>query len=93
MNFGGSDPEQTSDNCHLSPLHKTNSRIYVGDSIVRKTDSTLTKNEGIVVCSPGTRIEQVTQRGNHGAWKWRVHTGPYRDEQRRQGRNYRDILS
>ena len=35
---------------------KRNSTRYVGDSIVRKTDSTLNKDEDIVVCLPGARI-------------------------------------
>ena len=41
---------------------KRNSTIYVGDSIVRKTDSTLNRDEDIVVCLPGARIEHVTER-------------------------------
>ena len=41
---------------------KRNSTIYVGDSIVRKTDSTLNKDDDIVVCLPGARIEHVTER-------------------------------
>ena len=41
---------------------KRNSRIYVGDSIVRKTDIRLSKGEDIVVCLPGARIEHVTER-------------------------------
>ena len=41
---------------------KRNSRIYVGDSIVRKTDTRLSKGEDVVVCLPGARIEQVTER-------------------------------
>ena len=41
---------------------KRNSTIYVGDSIVRKTDSTLNKDEDIIVCLPGARIEHVTER-------------------------------
>ena len=41
---------------------KRNSTIYVGDYIVRKTDSTLNKDEDIVVCLPGARIEHVTER-------------------------------
>ena len=41
---------------------KRNSTIYVGDYIVRKTDSTLNKDEDIVVCFPGARIERVTER-------------------------------
>ena len=39
-----------------------NSRIYVGDSIVRKTDTRLSKGEDVVVCLPGARIEHVTER-------------------------------
>ena len=41
---------------------KRNSTIYVGDSIVRKTDSTLNKDEDIVVCLTGMIIEHVTER-------------------------------
>ena len=41
---------------------KRNSRIYVGDSIVRKTDTRLGKREDVVVCLPGARIEHVTER-------------------------------
>ena len=42
---------------------KVNSRIYVGDSIVRKTDSISSKGEDVVFCLPGTRIQHVTERG------------------------------
>ena len=41
---------------------KRNSRIYVGDSIVRKTDTRLSRREDVVVCLPGARIEHVTER-------------------------------
>ena len=41
---------------------KRNSAIYMGDSIVRKTDSRLNKGEDVVVCLPGARIEHVTAR-------------------------------
>ena len=41
---------------------KRNSMIYVGDSIVRKTDTRLSKGEDVVVCLPGARIEHVTER-------------------------------
>ena len=41
---------------------KRNSNIYVGDSTVRKTDCTLNKDEDIVVCFPGARIEHVAER-------------------------------
>ena len=36
---------------------KGNSRIYVGDSIVRKTDTRLNKGEDVVACLPGKRID------------------------------------
>ena len=39
-----------------------NSTIYVGDSIVRKTDTRLSKGNDVVVCLPGSRIEHVTER-------------------------------
>ena len=35
---------------------RRNTRIYVGDSIIRKTDSRLSKGEDAVVCLPGARI-------------------------------------
>ena len=41
---------------------KRNSMIYVGDSIVRKTDTRLSKGEDVVVCLPGARIEHATER-------------------------------
>ena len=41
---------------------KRNTTIYVGDSIIRKTDSRLSKGEDVVVCLPGARIEHVTER-------------------------------
>ena len=37
-------------------------RVFMGDSILRKTDRTLSKGEDIVVCLPGARIEHVTER-------------------------------
>ena len=41
---------------------KRKSRICVGDSMVRKTDSRLSKGEVVVVCRPGARIEHVSER-------------------------------
>ena len=41
---------------------KIKDTIYVGDSIMRKTDSRLSKGEDVVVCLPGARIEHVTER-------------------------------
>ena len=40
---------------------KRSSRIYVGDSIVPKTDTILSKGKDVVVCLPGARIEHVTE--------------------------------
>ena len=41
---------------------KRNSTLYVGDSIVRKTDTILSNGKDAVVCLPGARIEHVTER-------------------------------
>ena len=41
---------------------KRNTTIYVGDSIIRKTDTRLSKWDDVVVCLPGARIEHVTER-------------------------------
>ena len=48
--------------------------MYVGDSIVRKTDTILSNGEDVVDCLPGARIEHVTEiveqimgRGNGGS--------------------------
>ena len=38
---------------------KRNSRIYVGDSIARKTYTRLSKEDDVEVCLPGARIEHV----------------------------------
>ena len=60
---------------------KRNSTIYLGDSIVRKTDTRLSNGKDEVVCLPGARIEHVTKRvekimgrGNGGSIL--VHIGP-----------------
>ena len=37
-------------------------RVFMGDSILRKTDRILSKGEDVVVCLPGARIEHVTER-------------------------------
>ena len=37
-------------------------RVFMGDSILRKTTRTLSKGEDVVVCLPGARIEHVTER-------------------------------
>ena len=59
-------------------------------AMIRKTDSKLNKDEDIIVCLPGARIEHVTEivqrimgRGNGG-------TSSHRDEQHGHGRNNSD---
>ena len=69
---------------------KRNATTYVGDSIIRKTDSRLSKGEDVLVCLPGARIEHVTEREresreDHRKRKGRNRSGSRRDEQRGQG--------
>ena len=40
-------------------------RVFVGDSIVRKTDRVLNKGDDVVVCLPGAKIEAITERVKH----------------------------
>ena len=37
-------------------------RVFVGDSIVRKTDIILNKGDDVVACLPGAKIEAITER-------------------------------
>ena len=37
-------------------------RVFVGDSIIRKTDRVLNKGDDVVVCLPGAKIEAITAR-------------------------------
>ena len=37
-------------------------RVFVGDSIVRKTDRVLNKGNDVVVCLSGAKIEAITER-------------------------------
>ena len=37
-------------------------RVFVGDTIVRKTDRVLNKGDDVVVCLPGAKIEAITKR-------------------------------
>ena len=59
---------------------KRKSTIYVGYSIVRKTDTILSKGKDVVVGLPGERIEHVTEiesRADHGSsWEEEME-GPY----------------
>ena len=80
---------------------KRKDTIFVGDSIMRKTDSRLSKGEDVVVCLPGARIEHVTERvemimgrGNGGTIL--VHVGTNNAD--KEGtmaivEKYRDLLS
>ena len=36
--------------------------VFLGDSIVRKTDRVLNKGDDVVVCLPGAKIEAITER-------------------------------
>ena len=62
---------------------KRKSRIFVGDSIVRKTDTRLSKEEDVVVFTGSKdRACDRESREDHGKRKGRDHTGTHRDEQR-----------
>ena len=37
-------------------------RVFVGDSIVRRTDRVLNKGDDVLVCLPGANIEAITKR-------------------------------
>ena len=37
-------------------------RLFVGDSIVSKTDRVLNKGDDVVVCLPVAKIEAITER-------------------------------
>ena len=41
---------------------KRKERVFVGNSVVKKTDKTLNKGEDMVVCLSGTIIKDVTER-------------------------------
>ena len=41
---------------------RTRARVFVGDSIVRKTDIALNKGDDVVVCLTGAKIEAKTER-------------------------------
>ena len=41
---------------------RTRARVFLGDSIVRKTDIALNKGDDVVVCLTGAKIEAITER-------------------------------
>ena len=70
---------------------KINSTIYVVDSIVRKSDTRLSRGEDfVVVTGSKNRACDGESRADHGKRIWRVHTSTRRDEQHGQGRNNSD---
>ena len=71
---------------------KRNSRIYVGDSIVRKTDTRLSRGGGRSSLFTGSKNRACDgeSRVDHGKMIWGVHSGTSRDEQHGQGRNSSD---
>ena len=72
---------------------KRNTTIFVGDSIIRKTDRFKTEQGGgrsRVFTGSKNRACDRESREDHGKRKWRDHTSTRRDEQHRQGRNNGD---
>ena len=75
-------------------------RVFVGDSIVRKTDRVLNKGDDVVVCLPGAKIEAITERvknivGSGKGGSVLVHVGTHNVE--REGttaivRKYRQLV-
>ena len=45
-----------------TPYYLRTERVFMGDSILRKTNRKLSKGEDVVICLPGARIEHVTER-------------------------------
>ena len=75
-------------------------RVFMGDSILRKTDRTLSMGEDVVVCLPGARIEHVTERvenvlGHGQGGSILVHVGTNnadRDGTTRIAKRYRELV-
>ena len=75
-------------------------RVFLGESIVRKTDRVLNKGDDVVVCLPGAKIEAITERaeiieGSGKGGSVLVHVGAYNVE--REGtttivRKYRNLV-
>ena len=58
---GGDQSEELYSEAVIDGVRKR-ARVFVGDSIVRKTDRVLNKGDDVVVCLPGARIEAITER-------------------------------
>ena len=75
-------------------------RVFMGDSILQKTDRTLSKGEDVVVCLLGARIEHVTERvenvlGHGQGRSILVHVGTNnadRDGTTRIVKRYRELI-
>ena len=75
-------------------------RVFMGDSILRKTDRTLSKGEDVFVCLPGARIEHVTERvenvlGHGQGGSMLVHVGTNnadRDGTTKTVQRYRELV-
>ena len=75
-------------------------RVFMGDSILRKTDRTLSKGEDVVVCLPEARIEHATERvenvlGHGQGWSILVYVGTNnadRDGTTRVVQRYRELV-
>ena len=70
-------------------------RVFVGDSILRKTDRVLNKGDDVVVCLPGAKIEAITDRIENIVGYVLIHVGTNNIE--RQGttaivRKYRQLV-
>ena len=52
-------------------------RVFVGDSVVRKTDKAINIGDDLSACFPGTKIEDLIERfgENPGSWQGRVNSG------------------
>ena len=55
--------------------------MFVGDSIVGKTGSALSKGDDVVVCFPGAKIKAVTEgvEKSPGSWQGRIDSSTRRN--------------
>ena len=73
-------------------------RVFVGDSIVRKTDRVLNRGDDMVVCLPGAKIEAITERvdnvvGSGKGGSVLVHVGTNNVGTTAIVRKYRNLVS
>ena len=53
--------EWTSYSEEVIEVVRKRTRVFVGESIFRKTDRVLNKGDDVVVCLPGNKIEAITE--------------------------------